>query len=283
MRISALIPLLVFALVLVSVSAESLQGRAQSDPKNIVYGAMSPESKFVTANGIRIHYLEWGRSGSYIILLHGMNGDAQIWKDLAPIIASDHHVVAPDRRGTGKSDKPNEGYDFETLVNDVALLSENLKVKSVILIGHSFGAQLALMVAARRPELVSSVILIDGGFWPKKTAPDTSVPSSEIEKTSRGYDPESVYPKTRMPVLMVIARGNGPAAEVIAQLKEKGIDYFDEVRKAEQGATDLAKRKLSRGEITVIENTGHNIQVDQPQKLAEAIKQFLLKLRLTQR
>jgi uncharacterized membrane protein len=67
-------------------------------------------------------------------------------------------------------------------------------------------------------------------------------------------------------------------ADVIAQLKEKGIDFFEEVRKSERGAKELANRKLRRGEMTIIENTSHNVQVDQPQKLAEVIKQFLSKV-----
>jgi pimeloyl-ACP methyl ester carboxylesterase len=259
-----------------AVAAESLYrqaGPAQTSAED----KLSPYSKFVDLNGIRIHYMEWGRSGPPIVLLHGMNGDASVWKNLAPILASDYHVVAPDRRGAGKSDKPAEGYNFPTLVNDVSLFSESLKLKPVIVIGHSFGAQLALMTSAMKPKLVSSVVLIDGGFWPKRSAPGNATPTSEIEKTSRDYDPEIIYPQISVPVLMVIARGSGPAATVVAQLKEKGIDYFEEVRKSEQGAKELANRKLSRGEMIIVENTSHNIQMDQPWKLADAIKRFLSK------
>jgi pimeloyl-ACP methyl ester carboxylesterase len=282
-KVATLILSVICGSVLVSISAGNLQGQVDLDPNNAVSGAMSPDSKFITVNGMRIHYLEWGRSGPHIILLHGMNGDARVWRDLAPILASDYHVMAPDRRGTGESDKPNKGYDFQTLVNDVALFSENLKLKSVIVIGHSFGAQLALMLAANKPELLSSVVLIDGGFWPKRATPDNAAPSSEIERTSRDYDPEAVCPKISKPVLLVVARGAGPGSEIIAQLKEKGIDYFEEVRKAEQGAKDLANRKLSQGEMIVVENTGHNIHVEQPQLLAKAIKQFLARLGITPR
>ena len=263
----------VFGGAVAAKSSYKQAGRAQNSAED----KLSPYSKFVDLNGIRIHYLEWGRSGPHIVLLHGMNGDASVWKDLAPILASDYHVVAPDRRGSGKSDKPAEGYNFPTLVNEVALFFESLKLKPVIVIGHSFGAQLALMTSAMKPKLVSSVVLIDGGFWPKRSAPGDATPASEIENTSRDYDPETIYPQISVPVLMVLARGSGPDATVIAQLKEKGIDYFEEVRKSEQGAKELANRMLSRREMTIIENTSHNIQIDQPWKLADAIKRFLSK------
>ncbi|HTY61642.1 MAG TPA: alpha/beta hydrolase [Acidobacteriota bacterium] len=283
MKVTALVPLAIAGLVAAAVSGTISCGQTQFNQNNAAYGGISPDSKFVTLNGIRVHYLEWGRGKSYIILLHGMNGDARTWRDLAPFLASDYHILAPDRRGSGESEKPNEGYDYPTLVNDVALFSEHLKLESTIVIGHSFGAQVAMMLAAKKPESVRALVLIDGGFWPKRITPGSTAPSSEIEKMSRDYDPETVYPKIRVPVLMVVARGAGPGAEVIAQLKEKGIDFFEEVSKAEQGVKDLANQKLRRGQMVVIENTSHNVQADQPKKLAEAIKQFLSDLESTRK
>jgi len=276
MKMAALILSVSCGLMLVAFSARGLPGQTKRDQDSAV-PIISPESRFVTVNGIRLHYLEWGQKGPHILLLHGMNGDARVWSSLAPILATDYHVVAPDRRGAGESGKPEQGYNYQTLVEDVALLAGHLKLKPVSVVGHSFGAQLALMVGAMKPGLANSVIMIDGGFWPKRSTPDNAATSSEIEKTIRDYDPETVYPKISVPVLMVIARGSGPGADVIAQLKEKGIDFFEEVRKAERGAKELADRKLIHGEIATIENTGHNVQVDQPQKLAGAIKQFLSK------
>jgi pimeloyl-ACP methyl ester carboxylesterase len=237
--------------------------------------AMSPNSKYTTVNGIRIHYLEWGSSGPVIILLHGMNDDAMIWKDLAPILASGYRIIAPDRRGTGSSDKPEKGNDFKTLVNDIALMAESLNLKPFILIGHSFGAEIALAMAAEKPGLIRSVVLVDGGFWPKR-ADDSTTASSEIEKTSRDYDPEVVYPKVTLPVLLVIAHGTGPGADVLDELKKQGIDYLEEIKKTEQRVRDLVDRKLHNGQITFIENTRHWVQVDQPKSLAQAIKQFLV-------
>ena len=278
MKLAALLFSVSCGLILAAYSVESLPGQAKQYQASTADGQMSPDSKFISVNGIRIHYLEWGRGGSHILLLHGLNGDARPWTDLAPILASEYQVLALDRRGAGESDKPIEGYDFQTLADDIAAFSMKLNLGRVILVGNSFGAQLALMTAAKKPDLVSSVILIDGGFWPKKNIAANPSPSSEIEKTIREYDPETVYPDIRVPVLMIIARGSAPGADVIAQLKEKGIDYFEEIKKAERGAKELADRKLIHGEIAIIEDTSHNVQVDQPKKLAETIKQFLSKV-----
>jgi pimeloyl-ACP methyl ester carboxylesterase len=228
----------------------------------------------VRVNGIRMHYLEWGHMGPAVILLHGMNDNAQVWSQIAPMLASNCRVIAPDRRGAGDSDKPKEGYNFGTLASDVAILAENLNLSRVALVGHSFGAKVALNVAAQRPHLVQSVVMVDGGFWPKR-AVDLATSSSEIEKTSNGYNPELLYPIIGCPVLLVLAHGSGPDEQALAELKKKGIDYLEEVKKAEQGVKELAKRKLRDSRIVAIENSGHWIQKDQPHALAKVIGQFL--------
>jgi len=104
----------------------------------------------------------------------------------------------------------------------VAILAENLKLSRVTLVGHSFGAEVALNVAAQRPHLIHSVIMLDGGFWPKR-AVDPATSSSAIENTSNGYNPELLYPIISCPVLVVLAHGSGPGEQALAELKKKGI------------------------------------------------------------
>jgi pimeloyl-ACP methyl ester carboxylesterase len=249
--------------------------RSQKSINSSDHTGTSFEIKYETINDIRIHYLEWDSAGPPIILLHGMNDDAGIWESFAPLLASEYHVIAPDRRGTGSSGKPKDGYNFPTLISDISLLINKLGIGPVILIGHSFGAEIALSMAARQPELIRSVVMIDGGFWPKEEN-HPSETSSEIERASSEYDPEILYPNVTSPVLLVFARGSGPSKDMLAKLEAQGIDFFEEVRKKEQAAIGLANRKLGRKKIAFIENTSHWIHVDQPQILAETINRFLI-------
>ena len=69
----------------------------------------------------------------------------------------------------------------------------------MILIGHSFGAEIALSMAAQQPEFIRSVVLVDGGFWPKERN-NPSETLSEIERASSEYDPEILYPDVTSPV-----------------------------------------------------------------------------------
>jgi pimeloyl-ACP methyl ester carboxylesterase len=290
-RFLGLILLAIAGVVPLTISSAGGEWRSQKASARGAEAAVPPKGGFTEVNGIRIHYLEWGHGGLPVILLHGLYDDARVWEAMAPLLATGRHVVAPDRRGSGGSDKPKEGYDSQTLINDLSVLIRNLKLGPVTLVGHSAGAEIALLMAAQRPEMIHSVIMIDGGFWPKRVdgpaaassapcdkAPDECARVSALEKTSREYDTEMIYPRVTSPVLLVLARQARPGEQEMAEYKRQGIDYLGQLRKGEQHAREVADRKIHRGRMVIIENTSHWIQVDQPKALAQTIKQFLSNL-----
>lgn len=222
---------------------------------------ITAKSRFAAFNGIRIHYLEWGHDGPPVVLLHGLKDDARVWEASASRLGADFHVLAPDRRGAGSSDKPETGSDSQTLIGDVIGLIRYLKLGTVTLVGHSSGAEIALMTAIQRPEMVRSLVMIDGGFWPSHTGSQ--------------YDPEPLYPRVFCPTLLIVARRPRPVESELAEYRRLGRDYFKEVESGERHAMEVADRKLPRGQMVLIENTSHWIQMDQPQLLAQTIRQFL--------
>jgi pimeloyl-ACP methyl ester carboxylesterase len=252
--------------------------------------ATSARSGYLTVNGIRIHYLEWGRSGPPLVLLHGLYDDANVWNSLASRLSADYYIIAPDRRGAGDSDTPNKGYDPETLSGDVVSLIRQKKLGQVTLIGHSAGAEIALRMSATHPNMIHSLIMIDGGFWLKReistanaSAPCTKSPREcallALENSPRVYDPEVFYPRISSPALLVVARQAKPPEDVLAEYKKNGIDYFDQIRNAEQHVKEVAQKKLPHGRLAIIENASHWIQKDQPLALEQAIRNFLSRIR----
>jgi pimeloyl-ACP methyl ester carboxylesterase len=98
------------------------------------------------------------------LLVHGLASNARLWDATALELASRGHVVgAVDLRGHGESDKPDEGYDFETMVADVVKVSEFLGLERPILVGQSMGANLVLDMAWRDPQTSRGIVGVDGG------------------------------------------------------------------------------------------------------------------------
>lgn len=118
---------------------------------------------FVTANGLRFHYVQWGTQGTPVVCLHGTTINAFSFQAIADGLAADHRVYAYDLRGRGDSDKPTTGYSAPLHAADLAALLESLGLEHPAIIGHSLGAFIALYFAAHYPDRVSKLVLIDAG------------------------------------------------------------------------------------------------------------------------
>src|ERR1051326_9285164 len=109
-----------------------------------------PVDGFVVANGQRLHYRRWlpleeRAELPPIVLLHGLASGSHIWNLVAPLLAEHgYSVTALDQRGHGESDKPASGYDYETIIADDAEAIEALGIIKPALVGHSWGASVAL-------------------------------------------------------------------------------------------------------------------------------------------
>jgi pimeloyl-ACP methyl ester carboxylesterase len=119
----------------------------------------------VSLRGLRFHYREYGRaSDPPIVLLHGVASNARIWITTAPTLAQGSHVLALDQRGHGQSDKPDSGYDFASVTSDLLAFIDELKLQRPVVAGHSWGGNVALEFAAKYPDRLAGLVLVDGGF-----------------------------------------------------------------------------------------------------------------------
>ena len=139
-----------------------------------------PNNKYPLENKVNIGNLElsyrnWAPEGRQILMLHGLASNARIWDLLAPILAKNFSVIAVDQRGHGKSDKPDTGYDFDTVTNDVVGFINALKLKNPIVVGHSWGGSVALCLATQRPDLISGLCFVDGGLIEISRTPGNSL------------------------------------------------------------------------------------------------------------
>lgn len=123
---------------------------------------------FLTINGLRLRYLEWGDAAAPpILLLHGFSSTAVAWRTVGEALAGRYHVVALDQRGHGSSDWDPQGrYSIEDFVADARALAEQLQLAPFVLVGHSMGGTIANTYAAMHPEDVSRMVIEDSAPRP---------------------------------------------------------------------------------------------------------------------
>lgn len=123
---------------------------------------------FITVHDLRFHYRRWSpeqvnSNQPALLLLHGLASGLRIWDFVAPSLAeAGYLVIALDQRGHGLSDKPDHGYDYASIVADDAALADALGLTSYVLVGHSWGASVALSFAVEHPKEVTALVLVDG-------------------------------------------------------------------------------------------------------------------------
>ena len=122
-----------------------------------------PTDEWTRYGGLRMHIRNWGGEGPSVVLLHGLASTCRIWDFVAPLLAVDFAVVAVDQRGHGDSGKPEQGYDFASVSGDVAAMLQGRGIQRPVVVGHSWGADVALELAVARPELLRGIVFVDGG------------------------------------------------------------------------------------------------------------------------
>ncbi len=116
-------------------------------------------NRTITVGGLSIHIAEQGE-GPLVLLLHGWPETSHSWRhQMQPLADAGYHVVAPDQRGYGRSDCPDDidQYTLLHLVGDVVGLIGALGAQDAIVVGHDWGAPVAWHTALLRPDLVRGV------------------------------------------------------------------------------------------------------------------------------
>ncbi len=103
-----------------------------------------------------------------LLLHHGLASSQRIWELMLPTLARHFRVVTYDARGHGLSAKPTSAYGFEHVRADAVAVMRATRLRRPVIVGHSWGATVALDVAAARPRSVSAAVLVDGGVFPMR-------------------------------------------------------------------------------------------------------------------
>ena len=120
-----------------------------------------PTSGTVPANGLDLHYLDWGNpTAPPLLLLHGLQDCAALWGTFATAIRDRYHVVALDHRGHGDSPRA-DAYPLSDYVDEAADVVRALGLANVTLIGHSAGSKNAWMCIAQNPGIAAKLVITD--------------------------------------------------------------------------------------------------------------------------
>lgn len=102
-------------------------------------------------------------TGIPVVLIHGMAGDAGFWDEVIAALGGTRRLVVPELRGHGRSGTPsNADYSIEANAADLLGVLGQMGLERYVLVGHSFGASVAIEMASRAPDRVAGMVVVDG-------------------------------------------------------------------------------------------------------------------------
>jgi len=249
------------------------------------------------ANNLRLLYARQGPStGPAIIMLHGYSDSSASFGRVMPLLPAGLRVIAPDLRGHGHSDRPDAGYRMHDLADDVLQMMDALDVPSAIIVGHSMGSFVAQAVAERAPERVTGLVLI--GSAPvamNKPIKELRVAVDGLsDPVDAGFVREFQYSTIAQPVPeafmeAAIANSRRMPAATWKQLLKGLMEYEPalprpNVRVLVLGGTRDAvfsptehvalAQQYPFARLQLIDDVGHTLHWEQPQKFVELLLQF---------
>lgn len=184
---------------------------------SLAAAAQQPADRFVTVNGLRIHYVDWGPSTAPgtspsterppLILIHGLDRVARTFDHIAPHFTSRFRVIAVDMRGNGDSDwDPQARYLVEDHVGDLEGLVQQLGLRNITLWGNSTGGRVAQVFAGKHPDLVARVISEDVG--PERPQQISDGYARRVKQEEQGWASEEE-------LIAVLMKGQGASEAVV--------------------------------------------------------------------
>jgi pimeloyl-ACP methyl ester carboxylesterase len=126
----------------------------------------TPETKWATLDGAKIHYVNYGKGSDALIFIHGWTCSIDHWRYQLPEFAKRNRVIAIDLPGHGESDKPQVTYSMDLFARAVEAVMRDAKAKRAVLVGHSMGTPVARQFYRKYPDKTLAIVIVDGPLRP---------------------------------------------------------------------------------------------------------------------
>lgn len=251
--------------------------------------------RWTTAGGVRLRYFEAGK-GPPMLLLHGFGGSATNWFCVMESLGRSFHVLAIDQVGFGASDKPRREYNADFLADNAHAVLRKLGVRRAVVAGASMGGHVAASLAARHPDDVAALVLVDSGGLDLPAHADlprdprTLAEEATIMRAIFA-DPRLVTPALVEQRLSAHLRngdsytlrhfgGGDDLEELLPKIKAPALVIWgsDDAILPRAYANEYARR-IKGARVAIVEHAGHAPYLERPASFVDALLGFTARSR----
>lgn len=233
----------------------------------------------------RIHAAEFGTEGEPLVLLHGLSGSSRWWRRNVPALARGARVVVPDVIGFGRTRLRGRLPPIGEIADLLAGWMDRLALGPVDLVGHSMGGQISVHLAARHPERIRRLVLVDAAGIPRPVTPRALVRfAAEVSPPRRWGDPFFLPtivgdallagPRTILRAIGHIMRDDVRA--LLPQVAAPTLVIWGELDTIipVEHARDF-REGIPGARLAVLRGAAHNPMVDRPDEFNRLVADFL--------
>ncbi len=303
-------PPLIWELVKLGTSVV-LGACARSDERPLAVLDHPSVRMIAVAPDVRLEVDDWGGTGAPMVFLGGMGMEADQYRPFASRFRDAHHVYGINRRGSGASSAPANGYDAATRAHDIVVVLDSLHIDKAILVGHSFGGDELSKVGVAYASRVRALIYLEAYDY-RRRRPSSMPPlppqarnawkssadrSNRLATDSSGratvrLNSDSMklagaeaadYSKIMMPALAIYADHATTAAQLFgadyerfdARNKTMARRYADADAELFKEVQDRFRADVRRGTVLIIRGADHLIYESNPDEVEHAMRVFM--------
>ncbi|MBC9250152.1 alpha/beta hydrolase [Pseudomonas alcaligenes] len=260
----------------------------------------------IQVDGLDIVYYEGGPSDApTILMLHGFGANRDNWLRFSRFLSGDYHIIALDLPGFGESSKPAISYDVASQAERVHAFTKALGLDKVHLIGNSMGGHIAALYAARYPDEVASLALLDnaGVTSPHKSEMFTRIENGEanplVVRKPEDFDALLQFVFVSPPPLPAALKQHFAEQslanrdhydQIFAQLREHYVAlepelpkiqaptlllWGDQDRVLDVSSIEVMKPLLKNPSVVIMKQCGHAPMIERPEETAQHYLNFL--------
>lgn len=262
-----------------------------------------PREGYLKSRGRKLHYLLWGGTGLKLVLLHSMGMDGHGFDTFSDALQEEYQVLAFDILDHGDSEKPKEPVSLGEHAEIMRDAYRQLGFEPNVLVGHSVGGMIGMVLAAEHPDDLRGLVLVDIAPFemtgrPARPPPpeffsDEEEARSYIRQRYPGFTPEAVENRVKH-AFVRDEKGRlklkGTGATIRPSL---AVDLWPYVERMETptllimgSESDLVtdetlkrmKKTMSRLEVVTVEGATHMVPQDKPEEFEHHVRGFLKKL-----
>jgi pimeloyl-ACP methyl ester carboxylesterase len=240
---------------------------------------------YIDVNGVHTYYETEGQ-GDPLLLLHGGTAPIETWGAQRPALATKYTVYLPERRGHGRTPDVAGPITYETMADDTIAFMDALGISNAHIVGWSDGANIGMIMAIRRPDLVRTLVSIGGNFHHNGL-------TAEFRESMRAWTPESFAP----PLAALHGRISPGGPESFGVMLKKVVE--NALTGPTLRSADLAKiaaptlvltgdedcstlehtielfRSVPNAQLCIVPGASHTVPLERPAIVNEAILTFL--------